>query len=339
MSEHPTPSKESDHDHDHSEDESSNDEGAASSYWVGGGGGKRQKKEVVSYEQEMAAKQVALSDKLEQHLQGIRDSGMGIALGDSEYVVEVLKGFKESDLFVKKVHSVLYGKGAVKNRAKSSILQFRGSSDKDGVLNRLGSWKNSELKEICKLFKLERSGTKDVLQERLLSFIVSPTSVKGLPPSKKTSLKKKTKKKKTAASSATKKPTTSRSKSSKSKPPVVSDEEEDEEEDEDESNDDSDEDSDYTAEKSGSVGRTQSTSRPRANTHTKSENPNSSATETEEQKTWRRHIMVILEDADLNTLSLKQVRQSLSQQLGMELGDRKEEISALIKDCLAEIVK
>merc|ERR1712098_379124 len=84
------------------------------------------------------------------------------------------------------MHTLLFSKAGLKNDTKKNIRAFSGvpggkeNKDWGKKITYISRMYMPLLKEICLIFGLERSGSKEVVTERILDFIVKPED-KGLP--------------------------------------------------------------------------------------------------------------------------------------------------------------
>jgi len=122
-------------------------------------------------------------------------SGSGVKLGDIPYVEDQLKRHTGMDETLRSLHRILYpGHPVSKKDVKANLRLFCGLSDSEeqqvsAMKERFGKWMLSGLKEVCGLFALERSGTKEVVIQRIVEYLKKPTNLGKMPVSEK--LKKK----------------------------------------------------------------------------------------------------------------------------------------------------
>ncbi|XP_059176098.1 protein DEK-like [Physella acuta] len=167
--------------------------------------GKREKKKV---ERLSATMMVAPQEKKKVEF----EEGSGVKLGDIPYIEYQINSAKAIDL--KPLHRVLFLRPGTNMIIKKNIKQFSGfSHSKDSkehekrmsVLNKMVIM---ELKFICIVLGLERSGTKPNLVDRIEEFLMEPKDnglkVKEKKSSKSGSKKKGTKRKRTSKGSAKK---------------------------------------------------------------------------------------------------------------------------------------
>jgi len=116
-------------------------------------------------------------------------NGSGTALGDIPFVEEMIN--KEIADNLKKIHSLCFGRPGDRLNVKKHLRQFNGysfdKSDKRFAAKKvsLDRLKNAELKNICQILGLERSGVRPDIMDRILDFIVKPEDHGKKPPSDK----------------------------------------------------------------------------------------------------------------------------------------------------------
>ncbi|KAJ3297016.1 hypothetical protein HK104_000933 [Borealophlyctis nickersoniae] len=111
--------------------------------------------------------------------------GKGQPLGDIAPIAENISKRTRSDDILIGLHLLIWGKASQKN-LKSDLLKFHGfdfQNDKehDNHMMRLGKWTMAGLKDLCQILRLESSGTKDAVVERIFTFLKNPqeSDIKG----------------------------------------------------------------------------------------------------------------------------------------------------------------
>lgn len=129
--------------------------------------GKRERKNVQRFEEEV--KEPA---KIEH------DSGTGTPLGEIPRIEASITRFKNDDL--KLLHKLIFKTPGKSNMLKKNINKFNGFSfkkDSDEYKKRLETCSKFEikhLKSMCEMLDLEKNGTKAVIAERILDFLLEP---------------------------------------------------------------------------------------------------------------------------------------------------------------------
>lgn len=126
--------------------------------------------------------------------------GSGLPLGESDYskytltsivhsntlfvVVQHLNSYKGTDNLVRSMHRMLFPSCPVnKNSVKANLRQFKGFPKEDesfsaNVKEKLEKLVNNDLKELCLMLGIERSGDKSSLVDRIHDFLQCPKSLR-----------------------------------------------------------------------------------------------------------------------------------------------------------------
>ncbi|CAL4067657.1 unnamed protein product [Meganyctiphanes norvegica] len=105
-------------------------------------------------------------------------NGSGTALGEIAYIEQTLNKEIQDDL--KKLHSVCFGRTGDKLTARKHLKQFNGltfvKDDEKYIakLNNMDRFVSTDLKNMCRILGLERSGKKPELIVRVLDFLLKP---------------------------------------------------------------------------------------------------------------------------------------------------------------------
>ncbi|KAL8590460.1 hypothetical protein ACOMHN_011673 [Nucella lapillus] len=166
--------------------------------------------------------------------------GKGTKLGDCPRIEFKLNHIKAIDL--KPLHRLLYSKAGTNNEVKKNIRQFngftfaKGDKEFEKRVTSLNKFTVAELKHLCEVLDIERGGTKSAIVERILDFLMKPSSSGLRVPAKK---KRKSKgggdaDKKGAKRKRAPKKKDTKSKASKDLPSDISDSDDNEEDEEEE---------------------------------------------------------------------------------------------------------
>jgi hypothetical protein len=119
--------------------------------------------------------------------------GTGMTLAEYDYFCEeFLKVKADSDL-VKALHGLLYGTPGKKTEAKKNIRGFSGFPEDVNIEEKIEktlekrSWTTDLFRSILKLFKLERSGDRKQLCERLIEYLKAPKDLSNVKRTRKPS--------------------------------------------------------------------------------------------------------------------------------------------------------
>ncbi|ELU14625.1 hypothetical protein CAPTEDRAFT_134237 [Capitella teleta] len=145
-------------------------------------GAKRQRKKVDRIEVSAASSNVDKAPTIKE--------GRGARLGEIPYVEAQLNKVVGAEL--KPLHKLLFGRIGAVTEVKRNIKRFNGyefekdSADYQKKLAILKASTLAGLKGLSQTLGLERSGTKDVLMERIMEFLLKPKDFgKSVPGSKK----------------------------------------------------------------------------------------------------------------------------------------------------------
>lgn len=133
--------------------------------------------------------------------------GKGKALGDLDNVNENITAVKNSDL--KDVYNMVFARRGKEKEFKRHLRLFSGfpaGTDRAKRLENMGRFFLPALKEACRIFGLERGGTKEEIAERLVEWLQKPSGKGGKKKSLTPGKKAKTPSKEDSAKKAKKTP-------------------------------------------------------------------------------------------------------------------------------------
>nr|CAH7718866.1 unnamed protein product [Callosobruchus chinensis] len=131
--------------------------------------GKRERKNVQRFKEELPAKNDAKIEFAE---------GNGTALGDIPRIDASISRFKNDDL--KFLHRLLFKVNGKSTLVKKNIRKFNGfnfDKESEEYQKKIGSAQKldtKQLKSICEMLDLQKSGTKDDLANRIVEFLLEP---------------------------------------------------------------------------------------------------------------------------------------------------------------------
>jgi hypothetical protein len=108
--------------------------------------------------------------------------GSGVKLGENELFCSELNKFKGDDEVVKALHSLMYNSSGRKAEAKKNLRNFSGFDKETNkeekvakLIEKKKQWTVSLTKSALGLFGLEKSGDREKLIDRLVTYLLEPT--------------------------------------------------------------------------------------------------------------------------------------------------------------------
>ncbi len=92
-------------------------------------------------------------------------------------VANYLKKVKSTDLIVTMLHRILFNRPGESHQRKANLRAFNGTSKEDVLLDfkkKLLKYTVIELRKLCVLLNLERSGDRNIFVDRILNFLEKP---------------------------------------------------------------------------------------------------------------------------------------------------------------------
>lgn len=111
-------------------------------------------------------------------------SGSGVSLGENEYFCHELEKLKSDSDEVRALHSICYGVFGRKLEAKKNLRKFSGfpvgtsKEEKIAEIMKKSQWTSNLLGNILAALGMHRSGVRTDLVDRLVTFLMEPTSTK-----------------------------------------------------------------------------------------------------------------------------------------------------------------